>query len=184
MRRAIHSPFILAVSPSPRGFAFVLFEGPTTPFDWGIKEMRGDDKNARTLAAITKLIREYHPAALVIEQHEGEASRRGKRIRALLSTLAEVAAIEQLTVVRYTRFDVRRTFKGEQAQTKPDIAKAVAARIDAFATRLPPIRKIWMSEHPRQSLFDAAALGLTFFARAQGKRRPIAGETKTATPPV
>jgi Holliday junction resolvasome RuvABC endonuclease subunit len=169
MRRAAYAPFILAISPSARGFAFVLFEGPTTPFDWGIKDIRGNDKNAESLAAITKLIRDYRPSALVIEEADARESRRGDRIRTLLRTVAEMAEAEGITVVRYTRAQVRRTFGTEGARTKPEIAKAVAAQIPALATRLPPLRKIWMSEDRRQSLFDAAALGFTFFARAQRK---------------
>lgn len=40
------------------------------------------------------------------------------------------------------------------AFTKYEIAKAIARRIPAFAHRLPRLRKLWMSEDPRQGLFD------------------------------
>jgi len=169
MKRVVHAPFILAVSPSPRGFAFVLFEGPTTPFDWGIKDIRGGDKNPECLAAITKLVTDYHPSALVIEDADAKGARRGERIRLLLAEVAKQTTADGIAVVRYSRTQVRRTFAAEGVHTRPEIAKAVASRIALFATRLPPFRKIWMSEDPRQSLFDAAALGLTFFARAEGK---------------
>lgn len=169
MKRAVHAPFILAISPSPRGFAFVLFEGPTTPFDWGIKDIRGNDKNEKSLAAILKLIVDFHPSALVIEDADAKGSRRAARIRALLRDVANRAATEGISVFRYSRKEVQRTFAGEGVRTRPEIAKVVAARIAALATRLPPFRKIWMSEDPRQSLFDAAALGLTFFERAEGR---------------
>ena len=60
---------------------------------------------------------------------------------------------------------MKECFASVGAGTKYEIAKAIATQIPAFAHRLPRLRKIWMSEDPRQSLFDAAALGLTFFAR-------------------
>jgi len=49
------------------------------------------------------------------------------------------------------------------AETKYEIAQAVAGIIPAFKHRLPPIRKIWQSEDERQSLFDAASLGIAYY---------------------
>src|SRR5947208_2519558 len=152
-------PFILAISPSPRGFAFVLFQGVDRPFDWGMKEIRGSDKNIRSVAAISKLIEQYHPEAIVIEETQ-RGSRRGFRIRSLLRAITARAKRDGISVVRYTKSEVRATFATEHARTRPAIAKAIASRIPAFAPRLPQPQKIWMSEDPRQSLFDAAALGL------------------------
>lgn len=166
MRRKDKSPFVLAIAPSPRGFAFVLFDGPTTPFDWGIKELRGKRKNARTLSAITKLVREYHPSALVIEAVHVKDSRRGPRIRELMAEVDGLARDDGISVFRYGRSDIKRTFAQAGARTRPEIAKAIAEQIPALAPRLPPLRKIWMSEDPRQSLFDAASLGFVFFAKA------------------
>lgn len=170
MRRAVQAPFILAVSPSPRGFAFVLFEGPTTPFDWGIKDLRGPKKNERSLAAIKRLVRLYHPAVLVIDDPDAKGVRRGKRTRSLLRALASFAAAERIRTGKYTKLEVRRAISLAGSHTKAELAKEVASRVEALATRLPPPRKIWMSEDPRQSLFDAAALGLTFFSRPSTSR--------------
>jgi len=156
-------PFILAISPSPRGFAFVLFQGVDRPFDWGVKELRGSEKNIRSVAAISKLIEQYHPEAIIIEETQ-RGSRRGFRIRSLLRAIAARAKRDRIAVVRYTKSEVRATFATEHARTRPAIAKAIASRIPAFAPRLPQPQKIWMSEDPRQSLFDAAALGLTHYA--------------------
>jgi len=166
MRREDKSPFVLAIAPSPRGFAFVLFDGPTTPFDWGIKELRGQRKNARTLAAITKLVREYHPSALIIEAAHVKDSRRGPRIRELMARVEGLAKDDGINVFRYGRTDIRHAFAQAGARTRPEIAKIIAEQIPALASRLPPLRKMWMSEDPRQSLFDAASLGFVFFAKA------------------
>lgn len=161
--------FVLAISPSPRGFAFVLFQGPSSPFDWGVKEVRGGEKNARTVAAIKKLIDGYRPETLVIEEPEG--SRRGPRIRVLHRSIIQLASTEKITLVRYTRLQIRKTFASENARSKSEIAKAIATRIPAFAPRVPPARKIWMSEDPRQSLFDAAALAITHYASSPRAER-------------
>lgn len=70
---------------------------------------------------------------------------------------------ERVPLTHYTKVKVQAAFAAENAKTRPEIARAIAARLPVFAPKLPPLRKIWMSEDPRQSLFDAAALGMTYF---------------------
>jgi len=71
---------------------------------------------------------------------------------------------EFIEVSRISRGSIRACFASVGAKTKYEIAQAVARQIPALAHRLPPLRKIWMSEDPRQSLFDVAALGVAFYA--------------------
>jgi Holliday junction resolvasome RuvABC endonuclease subunit len=155
--------FILAIYPSSRGFAFVVFEGPESPFDWGTKEFRGTDKNARSLNAIRELIERYRPDALVIEDFTEDSARRSSRIRRLYRSIVQLAQTECIDLFRYSKTQVRHCF-GAAGVTKYDIATAIARHIPAFGHRLPRFRKIWMSEDGRQNLFDAAALGLTHYA--------------------
>src|SRR5688500_13076485 len=129
----VHSPFTLAISATPRGFAFVLFEGPTTPFDWGVKEIRGEMKSDESVAAIQRLVVEYHPMALILEETTKSDSRRGPRICALLDMTAHLAELEGASVFRYTRSQVQETFASEGAETKRQIAEAIAKRIPAFS---------------------------------------------------
>lgn len=162
--RVHHSPhFVLSVYPTSHGFAFVLFEGPETPFDWGIKDIRDRQRTTKTLDAVQAIMTRYLPDVLVLED-TGLGSRRTIRIRRLYQMLNHLADTQGVPVVRYSRNDVRKCFSAVGARTKYEIAKAIANQIPAFTHRLPPVRKIWMSEDPRQSLFDAAALGITHYA--------------------
>jgi hypothetical protein len=156
---------VLAVYPFSRGFAFVLFEGPDSPFEWGVKEIREKRKSNRTLEEIKKLIDRYRPEVLVIEDTTNGGSRRTSRIRKLYRMLVHFAEAEYLDLYRCSKKEVKTCFASVGAGTKYEIAKAIATQIPAFAHRIPRFRKPWMSEDPRQSLFDAAALGLTYFAR-------------------
>lgn len=156
--------FILAIYPSARGFAFVLFEGPESPFDWGTKEFRGLNRNAHTLEGIAALIARYRPEAIVIEDFTEEGSRRSLRIRRLYRSLIHLAQTECVDVFRYARVQVRHCFSPVGATSKYEIATAIARQIPALEHRLPRFRKIWMSEDARQNLFDAAALGLTYYS--------------------
>jgi len=63
---------VLSIYPFSRGFAFVFFEGPESLFDWGVKEIKEKHKNPRTLDEIKKLIDQYRPEVLVIEDTSGK----------------------------------------------------------------------------------------------------------------
>ncbi len=158
---------VLAVYAFSRGFAFVLFEGHDNPFDWGIKEIREKHKNTKALDEIRKLIERYQPEVLVIEDTGARTSRRTSRIRKLYRMLAHLAEAQCIELHRYSKADVRLCFESVGASTKYEIAKAIAVQIPAFTHRVPRYRKAWMGEDPRQSLFDATALGLTYFSKRQ-----------------
>lgn len=165
MNNAQPQNLVLSIYPFSRGFAFVFFEGPESLFDWGVKEIKEKHKNPRTLDEIKKLIDQYRPEVLVIEDTSGKQSRRNSRIRKLYRMLAHLAAVEYVDLCRYTNVQIKECFASVGATTKYEISKAISTQIPAFAHRIPRFRKPWMSEDPRQSLFDAAALGLTYFAR-------------------
>jgi hypothetical protein len=162
-----HQPhYVLSVYPSSRGFAFVLFEGPESPYDWGIKEIRKKRKNDFSLKHIQKLVERYRPDGLVIEDYEEKGSKRSDRIRGLYKTIEHFATTEHIEVFRYSRSIIRDCFAHVGARTRYEIAQAIARQIPAFSHRLPKLRKIWMSEDPKQSLFDAIALGIVHYCLA------------------
>lgn len=165
MNHTFHQNFVLSVYPTSRGYAYVLFEGRESPYDWGVKEVRKKDKNKHTVKGIHALIEKYRPDYLVIEDYTEKGSRRSSRIRRLYRQLVALAASEYIDVCRYSKSTIRACFEPSGARTKREIAKDIAREIPAFAHRLPRVRKCWMSEDPKQSLFDAAALGLVFYAR-------------------
>lgn len=153
---------VLAVYPFSRGFAFVFFEGPNSPFEWGVKEIKEQHKNTRTINEVRKLIDRYRPEVLVIEDTDG-GSRRTSRIRKLYRMLSHLAVAEYVDLYRYKKSEIEACFASVGARTKHEIAHAIATQIPPFAHRMPRYRKPWMSEDPRQSLFDAAALALVFY---------------------
>ena len=63
-----------------------------------------------------------------------------------------------------TRAMVKSAFTGHE-RNKHEIACVLAARFPEPASKLPPKRKCWQSEDYRMSLFEAAALGVAYFAR-------------------
>lgn len=154
---------VLSVHPFSRGIAFTLFEGPLSPIEWGVKGVRGKQKNALALEATKKLIQRLQPDVLVLEDSSDRHSRRAERIRRLQSLVANYAGGEAIEVRHYSRRDIRDRFKSAGAVTRYEIAQVIASQVHAFGHRLPPAPKIWNSRDVGLSLFDAASLAMTYF---------------------
>lgn len=163
---------ILAVDPCTKGFGFAILEGPENLIDWGVKEVNGNDKNARCVERIEDLIAYYQPDIIVVEDFTGKGSRRCVRIQDLIRDIARLAEQKRLRARRFSRSSVRESFSQFGASTKNEIATAIGKHFAELAPRVPPFRKCWMSEDYRMSIFDAVALALTFFY-FENKRKQI-----------
>ena len=130
--------------------------------------MRGPKENARCLDRLSKIIERYQPDTLVMENCSERGSRRSPRIRRLYQATETVARSQTIDVFRYSRRQVRQCFEKMGATTKHEIAQAISQLIPALSHRMPPIRKPWMSEDSRMSLFDAASLAWSFYFRDAG----------------
>ena len=153
---------VLALYPFTRGFGYAVFEGREFAIDWGVKEVR-IQKNARCLRATRELITFYKPTVIVLEDCGGYGSRRCTRIKHLIRDIRRIAEENRILVHSYSRGFVKEVFARFNATNKYEIATIVAKQFPEFTPRLPGERKIWMKEDPRMSIFDAAALALTFF---------------------
>jgi Holliday junction resolvasome RuvABC endonuclease subunit len=153
---------VLAIDPSTRGFGFAILEGPERLIDWGVKETK-TDKNRRSLDLIRELINDYEPDTIVVENYEGKGSRHCLRVRALIDPISKLKSNRKVQVKSFSRAEVKRAFPESSRSTKYEIAVAIAKQFPELAPRLPRFRKPWMSEDYRMSIFDAVALGLTFF---------------------
>jgi Holliday junction resolvasome RuvABC endonuclease subunit len=173
-----HRPreLVLALYPFTRGLAFTLFEEPLSPIDWGVKDLRGDTRNARSLDAAKQLIDRLQPDVVVLESCSGPDARRSQRILRLQRLITNYASGQAVEIHSFSRRQIRKCFQNVGAATRYEIAQSIAARVDAFGHRLPPVRKIWMSEPSRMALFDAASIAMTYYCRDRRSPGDEAGE--------
>jgi hypothetical protein len=155
---------VLSLHITTRGFCFCLFNGPGQLYDWGIKHVRSGNKNVQTLAAIEQLLIRYDPHAIVLEDVQEAGSRRVARVRKLMREIEQLADRAKADVYAYPWHIVFSVFKEYEPKTRHDLAIVIADMLPAIKRRLPPKRKIWLPQDPRQALFDATALGLTHYA--------------------
>jgi Holliday junction resolvasome RuvABC endonuclease subunit len=159
MIHKLNSQRVLAIDPTSQGFGFVVLESPTMVVDWGMPVIRLGHQE-KTLARIMALIKQYGPNILAIE--EPKDSRRCARIQTLLEATSEIK-VRGLKIRRFPAKRVKKIFRAFGAQTKYEIAHTIALQLPELTSRLPRFRKPWMSEDRRTSIFDAAALALTYF---------------------
>jgi hypothetical protein len=152
---------VLAFYPNARGFAHVVFEGPFSPVDWGITDVRGKGKTRRCLDRLGVLLERYRPDVLVLKQMPIAAN--GTKNANLLNLTAELAQRKAIPTFSLSRKQIQDAFASIGTTSRYAIAETIARRIPMFAPLLPPVRKIWNGEDRRMGLFDAAALVFTFF---------------------
>jgi Holliday junction resolvasome RuvABC endonuclease subunit len=160
---SLYTGLVLAVHPTTRGFGWVLFENPQTPVAWSIVHARAG-RDQHLIARFERLLDRYEPAVLVMEAFENGTSRRNARIQQLYRALVHEASVRAIEVPIFDRETIQAAFEKSGAKTRNEIARVIAERVEAFSHRLPPKRKLGNSDDTRQSLFDAAALALTYFA--------------------
>ena len=172
MKYAAQDELVLAIFPTSKDFAYAYFEAPLSPIDWGVKRIRGRDKNAQSLAIVERLCNALRPDTIVIEDCVLSRTRRHPRIRRLYSLIATFAHTENIDLACYARAAVRKTFNEDGTIRRHEMAQVIASNIPAFAHSLPRQRKLWKAEDRRLALFDAAALALTHFAFVPSYEEP------------
>lgn len=161
MTRADRHGLTLSIYINTRGFAFVVFEGHASPFDWGIREIRGPRKCNGCRLRITQIVDRYAPDVLVIQDTSAQGTQRARWITGLDASM--LAKDRDVPVFAYSRDQVRAAFERYGCTNKHSLAGLIARHIPALGRHVPPPRKPWMSEDRRMGLFDAAALALVFF---------------------
>lgn len=156
---------ILAIDLSSRGFGFVLAEDSQL-IHWGTAS--GGTNGTIVLGRFKTLAADWRPTTLLIDDYLAPTSRRCARIRNLLAAIEQYASQEGIRVRRLATGVIQAAFYSKAVETKEDRAKWLASRFRELAPRLPPVRRLWMSEDQRMSIFDAAALLVAHSARSVG----------------
>lgn len=156
-----HPARILAVDPMTRGFGYVVFEHPFNLEELGFARIV-KEKRLGTIAYFEKLLADFEPGTVVLEDAEAPGSRRHERVRELIETLATLARERGVAVSLIARTAVVARFSsGEARATKQMIAQTLVRHFPELRFKLPKPRKAWESEDERMSLFDALALAVT-----------------------
>jgi hypothetical protein len=148
--------------PTSHGFGWVAFSSPLSLYDWGLCEMRRE-KNVGCLRKLERLLGRLEPHTLVMESFQGAGVRRSERVVRLCKAVAELARGRGMDVVVYPRVATKGAFAPVGAQSRQEIAEAVARSFEELRYRLPKPRRAWEGQPRRMAVFDAAAAVLTHY---------------------
>lgn len=166
MNHATANKRVLALDVHPRSFGFAVFEGPERLLDWGVRSYRwpGDDLRLRVAKNITALLADFAPSVAVVNELRPRAGKINPKLKKAFDTIRKQVAKYGTSVHLVTWRAVRKVFG---RATKHEIVIALTDRYPELAWKAPPKRKCYQSEDYRMSIFDAAALGVAYFARHQ-----------------
>ena len=157
---------VLAFQPSTRGLGYIVFEREDRLIDWGVCEARVA-KNPRSRLSARRLMAQFKPDVVVMEDPKTYGSRRTTRIVALIDGIAADAKKQGFAVRQIARSAMIKRFSVFGRASNDDVASAVAGMFPELKPRLPKRRQPWQPEHYSMAIFLTAAFAVTFFADQQ-----------------
>lgn len=155
---------ILAIAPTARGFGYSVMEDEAI-LECGYKGVRGN-KNLNSVSKIEKLMRQFLPDVVVLQDVNTKGSRRAPRIKALHRQIIGLTANHMCKVKLFSGNQLREALLGDVKGTKHEMAEMLAQRFPAeLAAKLPPKRRAWENEDGRMDMFDAVGLAAVFLVR-------------------
>jgi len=153
---------VLAVQPNGHGMGWMTFANPQTPYRWGLVRAPRD-KNATCMRRFEELLVRFEPNTLILEAFENSTPTRSARVIRLCRSMATLAADRGIEVAIYSHGQVLACFSSVGAQSRHDVAQAIARRFDVLKSRLPRRRRRWETWDHRMAIFTAAALIVAHF---------------------
>lgn len=152
---------ILAIAPTARGFGYSVMEN-NAMLECGYKGARGN-KNIKVVSKSEKLMKQFMPDVVVLQDVNAKGSRRAPRIKALHRKIVGVAENHKCKVKLFSGIQLRDALLDDPKGTKHEMAELLAQRFPAeLAAKLPPKRRAWENEDGRMDMFDAVGLAVMF----------------------
>jgi len=128
----------------------------------GHKEVRGN-KNSQSVYKIEKLLKQFLPSVLVLQDVNASGCRRAPRIKTLHRQIIELAVSRKIKVSLLSGDKLRISLLGDAKGTKHEMAEFLAQKYPVeLAGKLPPKRRAWENEDGRMDMFDAVGLAVVF----------------------
>jgi hypothetical protein len=131
-----------------------------TLLDWGVRSFvkgGGQDLNRKLI----RLLEMFHPTIILLSGIRPRGQHNVHLVGAPMRAIEEQAASLSIPTKSFSKIHLRTHFGH---RNKHEVAKAIATRFPELAWHLPRKRKPWQTEPASQVVFDAAALGLQYFA--------------------
>jgi hypothetical protein len=158
-----HSPVnrIISLDIRSETLAYAVLDGPLHLIDFGVGR---STRRGFQADRIEKLVKKFQSDIIVLRKVLAGSRRDNPAVQTAIKSIRSRARHLSIPVVSVEKHLIDQTFRGHCKPTKHQIAQLLSARYPALGWYVPPKRKIWMPEDRRMQYFDAAALGLAYFA--------------------
>lgn len=165
-----HEMRIVALAIRSQRLGLALLEDSLGLMDWRTLHYEGNFSGPvqaakRKLASLFAL---YMPSVIVIQKSRLSNASNSANLESIGRFLRRESRLRAIPIISMRRKDVRDTFREIQGKSKDAIAAALTQMFPELLSKLPPRRKIWHGEHPTMPLFDAVALAVAYWDRANG----------------
>ena len=165
---------VLALEVRPSKLGFVVFDGPTRILDWGVRNFTpGGNLAESTTKRIGPILDQYTPSDVILRRRRDSKARLHPGFPIVLRASSAEANRRSIRVRWLSTRSVKEFFRPHGYVTKQEIASAIAERFAELVWKLPPKRKPWQSEGHNMVIFDAASLGVAFFAKQDDSLREV-----------
>jgi hypothetical protein len=160
-----HYPRILAIDLRLRRFGYAVFEGPKRLLDWGVYFFPPVVEGGTVVVTnrVGDLMRLFTPSAVVVKKADRGSAGRGAGISPILKAIQSKSSARSTPVCLIRRKDVRQAFRIFRGNSKYENAVVLTRIFPDLLWKLPPKRKFYQGEHPRMIVFDAVAVGFTYW---------------------
>jgi len=162
MQLRIYDPRVIAIDLRHRRCGFAVFEGPSRILDCGTFALPGGELD-HSDSRFREFLRLVEPAIAVLKKERWDFMNANPEIIPVLKFLSKRLKTNGISIRLLKQNSVDTTFAKIGCTTKAEISAALARVFPELVWRIPPERKPWQSEHSRQSVFDAIALGLAYW---------------------
>jgi hypothetical protein len=152
---------IMSLDIRSKTLAYAVLDGPLHLIDFGVG--RSTQRGFHS-GRVEKLVTKFQSDVIVLRKVPAGSKRDNPAVRAVITSIRTKARCLSIPVVSIEKRSIDQTFQGYCKPTKYQIALLLSACYPALRWYTPRKRKIWMPEDRRMQYFDAAALGLTYFA--------------------
>ena len=152
-----------------------MFEGQKRLLNWGIVFYPLNDVAQRAAASrrVAFLLTQFIPSAIVVGRAHLTNIRNALGIQPIFRSIRREASARMIPVRLMVKAEVRKSFGILQTKSKHEIASILTQMFPELRCKLPPKRRLWDSEHPIMTMFDAVALGYAYW-QLYGERDPTA----------
>jgi RNase H-fold protein (predicted Holliday junction resolvase) len=163
---------ILGLDVRSRRIGYAAFEPPARLVDFGVTRFKSEEAAAIRLASLLLTVQ---PGALILRKISSTSSRNCPGTLAIQRLIRRLARRSSIRVAFVSERRLRACFNAEGVSTRYQVASFLSQKYPELAWKLPRPRKPWETEYRNMSIFDAAAIGMTYLGLYVGAARTKRG---------